>query len=103
MQGSDHALAQAMRAYLERRLRWTLGRYVGRVSRVTIRVLDEERTAAGEGIGCRISAELLPSGRLIEHEAGAGCPFSAIDAVMDRLGRSVRRQVEQETEHPLRR
>lgn len=103
MQGSDRALARAMRAYLERRLRWTLGRYVSRVAQVTLRVLENEGAAGVTGMGCRISAELLPSGRLIEHEAGNGCPFSAIDTVMERLGRSVRRQVEQEVERPARR
>jgi ribosome-associated translation inhibitor RaiA len=92
-----------MRTYLERRLRWTLGRYVGRVAQVTVRVLEGDEANAGTGSGCRISAELLPAGRLIQHEAGDGCLFSAIDAVMERIGRSVRRQVEEETERPLRR
>lgn len=103
MQGSDRALACAMRAYLERRLRWTLGRYVSRVAQVTLRVLENEGALDGTGLGCRITAELLPSGRLIEHEAGNGCLFSAIDTVLERLGRSVRRQVEQEVERPARR
>lgn len=103
MQGSDRALARAMRTYLERRLRWTLGRYVGRVAQVTVRVLEGDEANGGTGSGCRISAELLPAGRLIQHEAGDGCLFSAIDAVMERIGRSVRRQVQEEAERPLRR
>jgi ribosome-associated translation inhibitor RaiA len=103
MQGSDRALARAMRTYLERRLRWTLGRYAGQVTQVTVRLLEGDEVNGGTGSGCRISAELLPAGRLIQHEAGDGCLFSAIDAVVERMGRSVRRQVEQEAERPVRR
>ena len=103
MQGSDRALARAMRAYLERRVRWTLGGYAGEVAQVTVRVLEDERAAGGAGGGCRVSAELAASGRLVEHEAGDGSLFTAIEAAVERMGRAVRRQVPQKTQQPLRR
>lgn len=103
MNGSERAFARAMRSYLERRLRWTLGRYVACVAEVTVRVREDEGATNGAGMGCRISAELLPTGRLVEHEAGNSCLFLAIDVVVERIGRSIRRRVEQETEHLVRR
>jgi ribosomal subunit interface protein len=91
--GNDQALAQAMRSYIERRLRLTLGRYAGRLAHVTVRVADAAGTSPSAGCGCRISAELLPSGSQLRHEVNDPCLFSAVDAAVERMGRSVRREV----------
>ncbi len=93
IQGNDRALAQAMRSYIERRLRLTLGRYTGELAQVTIRVADPAPRGRPGG-GCRVRAELVPSGRLVEHEVDDPCLFSAVDAAVERMGRSVRRAVE---------
>ncbi len=95
VQGNDHALAQAMRSYIERRLRLTLGRYVGRLAHVTVRVADAAEADTRAGCGCRISAELVPSGCLLRHEVSDPCLFTAVDTAVERMGRSVRREVAQ--------
>jgi ribosomal subunit interface protein len=94
IQGNDQALAQAMRSYIERRLRLTLGRYVGELAQVTVRVADAAARGRPGG-GCRVRAELVPSGRLVEHEVDDPCLFLAVDAAVERTGRSVRRAVDQ--------
>jgi len=101
IQGNDQALAQAMRSYIERRLRLTLGRYVGRLAHVTVRVAEAARTNGGACRGCRISAEVTSSGRLLLHEVDDPCLFSAVDTAVERMGRSVRREVGQEDARPL--
>jgi hypothetical protein len=68
MHGNDQALAQAMRGYIERRLRLTLGRYAGRLARVTVGVADAAGAGGAAGCACRISAELVPSGCRLRHE-----------------------------------
>ena len=97
VQGNVEALAQAMRSYIERRLRLTLGRYVGRLAQVTIRIRDAGKT----GGGCYISAEIAPPGRHLQHEVDDPCLFSAVDAAVERMGRSVRREVEQASDRAL--
>ncbi len=92
IQGDDRALARAMRSYIERRLRLALGRYVGELGQVTVRVADAALHRRPGG-GCRVRAELVPSRRLVEHEVDDPCLFSAVDAAVERTGRSVRRAV----------
>lgn len=101
VQGNDQALAQAMRCYIERRLRLTLGRFVGGLAQVTVRVAAAGSFNGGPGHGCRINVELSPSGRLLRHEVDDPCLFSAVDTAVERMGRSVRREVGREEARPL--
>jgi len=91
VQAGDGVLAEAMRSYIERRLRLTLGRYVGRLLQVRLQVTGARGRSDA---GCRVGAEIFPSGRLLQHEVLDPCLFSAIDAAVERLARSVRREVE---------
>ncbi len=103
VQGNEQALAEAMRSYIERRLRLTLGRYVGELSEVMVRVAAANGPTGATGGGCQIRAELIPFGQCLHHEVDDPCLFSAVDAAVDRMGRSVRRVIGQEAPRVLRR
>ncbi len=54
---NDADLGEAFKSYVERRLRFALGRFGGRVGQVTVRI-GERKTAAGSAPSCCPSAAL---------------------------------------------
>lgn len=81
-------LAEAFRSYVERRLRFALGRFGGRVGQVTVSVAAADRADHH----CHISAEILPFGRVEVEESGSDL-FSAIDRAAGRIGRLFGREL----------
>lgn len=86
---NDADLAEAFKTHVERRLRFSLGRFGGRVGQVIVRIEGEGRT----GKSCRISTEVLPFGRVEVHESGPDL-FAAIDRATGRIGRLFGRELE---------
>jgi putative sigma-54 modulation protein len=85
---NDVNLAEAFKFYIERRLRFALGRFGERVGLVTLRI-------SGDGPAecrCRISADLLPFGRVEVEESDVDL-FSAIDRAAGRVGRLFGREL----------
>ena len=64
IQVDDPVLTEAFKSYIERRLRFALGRYGGRVSQIAVRVGADGHNARR----CRITAEALPFGRVAVEE-----------------------------------
>src|SRR5437879_9407582 len=62
-------LTGALQLYIERRLRSSLSRFGGRVGRVRVRITDVNGPRGGPDKSCHISAELLPSGMTLLHQA----------------------------------
>ena len=91
-------LVGALQKYVERRLRFSLGRFVGRLGRVRVRVTDVNGPRGGVDKSCRVSAEMLPSGKLVLQEAVDANLYVAVDHATERIGRSVGRQVERDRE-----
>lgn len=89
MHMNDTDLAEAFRSYVERRLRFALGRFGGRVGQVTVRV-GEDGPAERH---CRISTEVLPFGRVAVDESDPDL-FAAIDRATGRIGRLFGRELE---------
>ena len=82
-------LNQAFASYIERRLRFALGRFGGRVGQVTVRF-----TAGGSSITtCRITTEMVPFGRVAVEESDADL-FTAVDRATGRIGRLFGRELE---------
>ena len=81
-------LSEALRVYVERRLRFTLARFGPRVGQVTVRV---EADGPNETI-CRISTEILPFGRVAVEERDPDL-FAAIDRGTGRVGRLFAREL----------
>src|SRR5581483_6014928 len=86
MQTTD--TAEVLKGYIERRLRFALGRFGDRVGHVTVRV---SRNANEHE--CRISTELMPFGRVAGKDTDADL-FSAVDRAAGRVGRLFGRELQ---------
>lgn len=82
-------LKEAFNGYVERRLRFALGRFGGRVGQVTVRVGANGPAESR----CRISTEVLPFGRVAVEECDPNL-FAAIDRATARIGRLFGRKLE---------
>ena len=82
-------LADALRCYVDRRLRFSLDRFRGRVGRVIVRITPDGRKECR----CFISIEVNSLGRLAVEESDADL-FAAIDRAAGRLGRLLGRELE---------
>lgn len=91
IQGTD--LADAVRTYAARRIRFALGRFASRVGRVVIRISDVNGTRGGVDQCCHISAELLPSGKVVLQQIDADL-FAAVDRSAERIGQAFRREIQ---------
>ena len=86
-------LADAVRSYAVRRIRFTLGRCASRVGRVIVRISDINGVRGGVDQCCHISAELLPSGKVVLDQVEADL-FTAIDRAAERAGQALRRKIQ---------
>ncbi len=86
---NDADLAEAFRLYVERRLRFALGRFGGRVGHVEVRLTGD---GPAETL-CRISTEVLPFGRVAVEERDLDL-FAAVDRATGRIGRLFGRELE---------
>ncbi|MGE5111324.1 MAG: HPF/RaiA family ribosome-associated protein [Acidobacteriaceae bacterium] len=86
-------LVEPFKSYAERRLRFALGRFGGRVGHVTVRISEDGPTQHR----CRISAEVLPFGRVAVEETDPDL-FAAIDRATGRIGRLFGRELERARE-----
>ena len=84
-------LVNALRVYLRRRIRFALGRFSPSVRRVTVRVAG----GAPEDVGTevQITVALVSGGRIVLRERAADL-HAAIDAAVNRLGRTITRRME---------
>ena len=87
-------LTEALHAYVERRLHFSLGRFAGRLGAVKVRITDVNGPRGGVDKLCRITAELQPSGKLIVSQTVDTNLFAAIDHTTEHIGRSFGREVE---------
>lgn len=89
MHVSDADLARALNSYVDRRLRFALTRFGGRVGQVTVRM----RADGWANSRCRIEAELLPLGHVAVEEIDSDL-FAAVDRATRRIGRLFGRELE---------
>lgn len=82
-------LDEALRSYVERRLRFALARFGNRVGLVTVRIAAE----GPDKSRCRISADMLPFGRVTAGEHGPDL-FTAIDRATGAIGRRFARELD---------
>ncbi len=86
---NDKELGEVFKSYIARRLRFGLGRFGARVGQVTVRISG----GAKEEHRCRISAEVIPFGRVAVEESDPDL-FLAIDRATGRIGRLFGRELE---------
>jgi ribosomal subunit interface protein len=82
-------LNELIKNYVERRLRFALGRFGERVGQISVRVSRNARTE----MECRISTELKPFGRVAVEEADPDL-FAAMDRATGRIGRLFGRELQ---------
>jgi len=86
---SDADASDAIRNYVERRLRFALGRSGQRVGQITVRI----RPDGPSGSHCRIRAEMMPFGLVVVEHSDPDL-FTAIDRVTGKLGRQFGRELD---------
>jgi putative sigma-54 modulation protein len=86
-------MAEVLRSYVERRLRFALGRFGERVEVVSVTV---SRNARNEAI-CRISTHIVPFGRVGVRETDRDL-FIAIDRATGKVGRLFGRELQRARE-----
>jgi len=89
----DVDLAGALREYIVRRLDFALGRFGERVGRVRVKISGLNGTRGGTIASCRISADVLPFGRVALQETELDL-YAAIDGAVNRLGRLLSQRFE---------
>jgi putative sigma-54 modulation protein len=81
-----------VRAHIERRLQFSLGRFSQRIRRVTVQIVDINGPRGGEDKVCRIEVRLPPTGSVFVEDMDADL-HAAIDRAADRAARSVSRAI----------
>jgi ribosomal subunit interface protein len=89
MHFNDADVTEALRNYVERRLRFALGRFGERVGQITVRLGPDGRV----GNHCRLTAEMLPFGQVRIDETDSDL-FTAIDRAAGKIGRRFGRELE---------
>lgn len=100
IQGSD--LANVVRRYAARRIRFALGRFSSRVGRTVVRISDVNGTRGGVDQCCHVSVERLPSGKVVLEQIDADL-FAAIDRAAERVAQVFRRDIRRTREARTRR
>jgi ribosome-associated translation inhibitor RaiA len=90
---SRNRVSTKLRRSIERRLRFVLGRFSGRVSRVTVFLTELNRANGKAAKRCKIVVQLDRSGRVCVEDTDADFE-SVADRATGRIGRSVRRELD---------
>ncbi len=92
MRSKQVEVDEAARAYIVRRLQFSLGRFSRRVHCVTVQMVDLNGPRGGEDRACRIEIRLLPTGSVFVEDTDANF-CTAVDRASDRIARSVSRAI----------
>jgi len=87
-----------LRAVVERRLTYALSRFASRLRRVVVRLDDQNGPRGGVDKRCRIEAVLRDGPHLFAEDRDAKWLVS-VTRCAERIGRAVRRRVEQVRDH----
>ncbi len=94
IRAKNFRLPEAVQEEMNRRIRFALGRFVGRISLVTVSLTDVNGPRRGMDKQCRLVVRLIPSGKVtIEEENGDAATAVALAA--DRAGWNVGRDKRQ--------
>lgn len=79
-----------VRAQIERRLQFSLGRFSRQILRVAVQIVDLNGPRGGEDKSCRIEVRLLPTGSIFVADTDADL-YAAVDRAADRAAQCVSR------------
>jgi len=78
-------LMEAIRTYLQRRMRFRFDRYPELIRKITVHLTEQDTSKAHARKLCQINAELNPSGEILVRETAADL-YHAIGGGIERLG-----------------
>ena len=78
-------LMEALRAYLQRRMRFRFDRHPELIRKITVRLIEQNTSRSHGRKLCQINAELNPSGEILVRETAADL-YQAIGGGIERLG-----------------
>ena len=81
-------LVEALRAYLQRRMRFRFDRHPELIRKITVRLTEQNTSKSRARKLCQINAELNPSGEILVRETAADL-YQAIGGGIERLGSAV--------------
>jgi ribosome-associated translation inhibitor RaiA len=87
-------LKGALGTYIKRCLHFALGRFTGKLGRVSVRIEDIPRAGDVPDASCRIRVELLPNGQTLRQEAVDRNLYIAIDLAIERIVRTFERELD---------
>jgi hypothetical protein len=90
----------AQKVAIERRMRFVFGRFAGRTNRVTLQLEESDEPLDPGMKHCRIVVCLARAGRITVEEADPILDV-ALNRAAERVGKSVRRELEKQREHAL--
>lgn len=85
-------ITEQLRGHIERRLRFALDRFAGRIRRVRVSVGDLNGPRGGNDKRCRLAILLAPSATIVMEDRDSNI-YVAIDRVADKAGRSIGRRL----------
>lgn len=91
--GQGFAIDEGVLGYIERRLRFALGRFGDRIGRVTV-LIDVNRPRAEHEKLCRVVVDLLGHGRTVVEDTDSSLN-AVVDRAADRVGKAVQRKLDQ--------
>lgn len=82
-----------LRAHVERRVKFAVGRFSRRISDVKVALADVNGPKGGPDKRCRITLEILPSGSLMTEETDVDL-FAAVSGAAERAKHALTKQLE---------
>lgn len=95
IRGQGMTVPPSLHGYLERRLRFALGRFAPRIRAVVARLGDVNGPRGGLDKRCQITLRFAPSGEITVDDVAAQFT-AAIDGATDRAGRAAARHVDRD-------
>ena len=91
--GNGIRVTNYLRAYIERRLQFALGRFVNRIDRVRVRLVDVNGPRGGIDKACTVTVGLVRLKSVVVKDVD-GDIAAAVDRAAGRVARGVRRALE---------
>jgi ribosomal subunit interface protein len=88
-------LVNALRAYIEKRLRFKLGRHAGQVRTLKLRLTEQDSTTGSGPKLCFLAAKLVPSGEVIVMETNRDL-YTAVSHAIERFKTALQRKIERQ-------
>lgn len=93
IQTLDFANTEALTSHTRRRLDFGLSRHADRITRVVVRLGDENGPRGGVDKFCRLQVSLVDAPQVVIRDCGPDL-YSVIDRASDRAARAVAKQIE---------